>query len=392
AGAGALALGVGAHWLVPAVAEADRVSIATIAAGSPGARYADFAPAPGALLERRSVDVFAGSLPRALRAPGAVEMPYYAGVGLLVAAWAGARGARRRPGDLFAASLLAAGLLLCVEPLARAWGSVESLARMQFPWRHLLVATPAAAWLAGAAIAGVAERGRSSRALAALAGLLLLADAAPYLGVPVMAAAPEALRFDAAAPPPAPGLHAPLVAGGAPIRCERLLLPPADRRLTVWRASPAYPEYMTPELLVAYRIDEGDRRSARAAGVACEAEADGIRWLDAAPLLRVQGGAALGIARFADAGDLQRFELAAPVHGRVQLLESFFPGFRARSAEGRAIELARCDGWICLDVREPTAAIELVFGATPARSAGALLSALSALALLGAGLAARRRA
>lgn len=393
AAAGALSIAVGAHWLLPAWRESEHVALATVAAGSPLARYADFAPAPGDLLERRSVDHFVGSLPRALRQPGGSEMPYYFGIGLLVTAWAGARGARTRAGDLFAASLLGISLLLCIEPAATLWGRVEALARVQFPWRHLLLATPAAAWLGGAALASLAAR---SRLAVAIAGFALLADSVPYLGVPVVVPVEEPIVFDANALPPPPGPHAPLRWDSRPLRCEDLLLPPADRRLTVWRSHPGYPEYMTNVLFEAYGAPaaRGDPRdAARDAGVACRARDGTVDVVEALPLVRPRGtsGAGALIARFEDRGDVQRWRFAAPVSGPLELRTSYIAGFRARDADGRPVTVGACGGWICLDVETPTREIELVFGSTPARRTGAFGSALAALAAVGALLHGRRR-
>jgi hypothetical protein len=382
--AGALSLAIGAHWLVPAWYESKHVALATVAAGAPLARYADYAPAPGDLVERRSVDHFVGSLPRALRQPGGSEMPYYAGIGLLIAAWAGARGARARAGDLFAASLLGVSLLLCLDPAATLWGRVEVLARVQFPWRHLLLATPAAAWLGGAALAALASRSRIAVAFAAIA---LLVDAIPYLGVPVVVAAEESIVFDANALTPPPGHFAPLRWNDRPLRCEDLRLPPADRRLTVWRSHPGYPEYMTRALFEAYgapaaRGDSGD--AARRAGVACTARGAGIEVAEALPLVRLRGapGSGMLVARFEDRGDVQRWRFASPVVGPLELRTAFFPGFRAHDAEGDPVTLEECGGWICLDVAEPTRAIELSFGATPVRRVGACSSAIASVAAI----------
>lgn len=393
AAAGALSIAVGAHWLLPAWRESEHVALATVAAGAPLARYADFAPAAGDLLERRSVDHFVGSLPRALRQPGGSEMPYYLGIGLLVTAWAGARGARARPGDLFAASLLGVALVLCLEPAATAWGRVEALARVQFPWRHLLLATTAAAWLGGRALASLAAR---SRLAGAIAGLALLADSLPYLGVPVVLPVEEPIVFDANALPPPPGPHAPLRWDSRPLRCEDLRLPPADRRLTVWRSHPGYPEYMTNTLFEAYgapaaRGDPGD--AARDAGVACRALDGAVRVVEAMPLVRLRDVAGPGtlVARFEDRGDVQRWRFAAPVSGSLEVRTSFFPGFRARDAEGRPVALAECAGWICLDVEAPTREIELVFGSTPVRRAGAFASAVASLVAIVALWRGRRR-
>jgi hypothetical protein len=389
----ALALGVatGAHWLVPALIESRGTSLATVAAGSPGARYADFAPPAGDLFERRAVDHFVGSLPRVLRQPGGSEMPYYFGIGLMVAACAGARGARARPGDLFAASLLGVGLVLCIEPAASVWGRVEALARVQYPWRHLLLATPAAAWLAGTWIAS-AQSG--SRAVAALAAGALVADALPYLGVPVWADPPERIVYDETALAPRGGVHAPLRWDERPLRCEDLLLPPADRRLAIWKAAPAYPEYLPPALLHSYHLAarDGDRAASLRAGVGCQETPEGVRILEGAPLVesRADPGRAI-VPRVVDRGDEQTWEFAVPVQGPLRLRVAAFPGFSARDAEGRAIAVAACEGWLCVDVPEPTRAIELAFGATPARRAGAWVAAAAALALA-LGAAGRRRA
>lgn len=393
AAVGALALGTGAHWLLPALVESDQVALATIAAGEPDARYVDYTPTPWDLVERRSVDHFAGSRPHVLRQTDGFEMPYYAGLGLLIAAMLGARGARARPGDLFASSLLGVGIALCIEPLAGVWGRVEPLARIQFPWRHLLVVTPAAAWLAGAGVARLAATSRLP--VAALAGAALLVDALPYLGVPVFVDPRERIVFDPAALPPLSGVHDPLHWGARPLRCEALPLPPADRRLTVWRSYPAYPEYMTPELLREHpmTVHRGDRGPARRAGVACDATANGIALFAAAPLARrVRDGAGLDVVRVRDRGDAQVWELSAPVTGRVQLLTAAFPGFRARDGEGLGIAVESCDGWTCLDVAAPTREIVLSFGMTPVRRAGAWGSALAALVLAGLLIVPGRRA
>jgi hypothetical protein len=382
----AVGLAMGGHWLVPAFAESDRVALATVAAGAPGARYADFAPPAGALFERRAVDHFAGSLPRSLRATGSSEMPYYAGAGLLVAALAGAIGGWRVPGDRFAAALVAVSLALSVDPLASAWGRVEALARLQFPWRHLLLATPAAAWLAGGAIARFGALGGS------LALFALALDALPYLGVPVVVGVAEEIVFDASAPAPRAAVYAPLRWGASPLRCEKLLLPPRDRRLSVWRSRPAYPEYMTSELLLAYWVaaDDGDPDARKRAGVACEADVQGVRWLGAAPLASRHDGGALPLARVEDRGDRQVWHFDEPVQGSLRLLQAHFPGFAARDDRGRAIPLAACSGWICLDAREPTRAVELALGTTSARRGGIAASALAAAVLIALAAAERR--
>jgi hypothetical protein len=379
----ALLLGVatGAHWLVPALVESRDASIAAVAAGTPSARYADFAPPAGDLFARRAVDHFVGSLPRELREPGGSEMPYYFGVGLLLAACAGARGARARPGDLVAASLIGVGLLLCIDPFVSLWGRVESLARIQYPWRHMLLATPAAAWLAGAWIADLESRGR---AVAAVAGALLLLDALPYLGVPVWTDPPERIVYDESTLAPRGGTHAPLRWDERPLRCEDLLLPPADRRLAVWKAAPAYPEFLPPALLHAYYLPlrAGDRAASLRAGVGCEETPEGVRILEGAPLVESRLDPARAISlRVVDRGDEQRFEFAVPVQGPLRLRVAAFPGFAARDAEGRAIAIQDCEGWLCLDVPAPTRSIALSFGATPARRAGSWLAGAAALAV-----------
>ena len=390
---GGIAVLTAGHWLAPAILESRQVSIARVA--NIGGDYADFAPPPASLLERRANDHMAGALARSVRQPGMSEMPYYVGLGVLVLAAAGARGARRRPGDLFALALLVVTLALCVEPLAGLWGRVEWLARIQYPWRHLLPATVAAAWLAGPGLAALRAAPHVGATVAAAAVALLIVDAHPYLGLAAARDVEEQIAFDDAAPDPAPGLHAPLRWGTHPLRCEDLPQPPADRRLVVWRSRPAYNEYFRYDLLLEYVVagaGEGSEAVARRAGVRCLARDAAIRVQTAAPLARVVGADGQGralVVRVEERGDTQQWQFDEPVHGRLELLQMFFPGFTARDDAGRPASVRSCDGWICVELAEPTSAVILHFGATPVRAAGIAVSGLGVL--LAAGLVWRER-
>lgn len=381
-----IAAALGAHQLVPAVLEADYTALRSVSVGHLATPYAEHAAPPSDLLERRAVDVFVGSLPRAVRQPGLAEMPYYFGAGLLALALCGALGCRRRPGDLFAVWLFGAGVALSVSPLADLWGASSLLSTIQFPWRHLLLSTAAGAWLAGRALEHLATAGREGPVLAAAACALLFVDARPYLGLPVIAPDPEEIVFDASARTDVNGTRSPLRWNDEPLRCEGLLLPPADRRLAVWRSSPTYKEYMTPELVVSYLLlrEGNDRSASRAAGVRCEAVEAGVRMSPADPLVELGAGERPGVevpVRVANEGDTTRWRFGSPVSGRLKIRVQHFPGFEAWDESGRPLPIERCDGLICLDVTAPAAEIVLHFGMTPVRSAGAGVSVATAVAL-----------
>lgn len=225
---------------------------------------------------------------------------------------------------------------------APVWEAISPLRYVQFPWRLLgLVALPVA-WLAGAGVAAVGERWQAWTASGALA--LLLIGALPTLYSPPWT---------------------PLQADFSPRQMIELELDGVALGTTANREyTPVWVEvapHESGQVLISYEsggpVDRFERES-------------------------LPEGASFRIVSSGAARDI--FEINSPQPFRATIRRFYFPGWQAR-LDGEPVQITPSDphGFITVPLPVGEHRLELRFGSTPPRAAGALLSLISLLALAG---------
>lgn len=315
----ALGLGLAAVSLLPVAAERSLVQLENLALPGPPAAHTLFAAHGDAFNDKVSrVGLFAAGL---------------VAIAGTAALWPGGGGWRRadRPErglPVWGAVLLSACALVLMMPAGLPiWSRLPAVGQLQFPWRLLLLVTPAAAMLVACAAARLtapgatgAARALAVAALAVLAGNLFLSAREIVMGETVLDTA-EAARYAA--------------------------LPATKADAAEYRPRTA-PRDDFPSLPRATSLVPGGR-------------VEVLAWRAEHRVLAVRAAA----------------------DGWVQVATFYYPGWHATAA-GRPLAV-RAGAHGLIEIEVPAGrprVVDLRFGATPLRRAGALLSASSLAGLL----------
>lgn len=399
AGVGALGAALAGFFVVPFVTQSRHLVVHYLAQGQLRSFFLDHTLSPGQLVERRLWTglQFSAGISEAENLTDR-EMPFYFGLVLLsllpLAVGFGDKG--RRPWGLLCVTL--AGLAFTTKPFAHALSLVlPPIGSLQFSWRFLGMATVGATALAGFAAARLLDRAEGRRWAMAVPGALaalLLFDAFPYTGAGDWY--PPYREFGWIREEPGCGRpwgcwrHEPVPLPGA-IRVAGMFLPPPEPGLVSLFCCAYTPEYMTGESEEAFYPAMRPDMLARA-GVQMYTHPATNR-LDrqrARPYAAWWGGEGdPDPRRFVRGGG----EIAVELDGRpgtVLVLEQYFPGWQVLTGEGwREVQPSR-EGLLIAPVEAGQQVLQFRFNRWGReRTAGALLSALTGLALVASVL--RRR-
>jgi hypothetical protein len=345
-GAGALAVGLTAVFWLPALAEKRYVILDQVIGYDDFDFHRHFLTLRELLRPSPIIDL--GALNPAVAYN--LGLPQW---GLGVVGWLGSWvvrwfGGRRSPAgsrrlwvvNFMGVAALALGFLT-LDVSAGVWEAILPLRYVQFPWRLLAVAALPVAWLVGAGVAAVGERWRAWTAGGALA--LVLIGALPTLY-----------------PPP----WTPLQADFSPHDMIELELDgvalgtTANREYTpVWvKSSPGASGNVLTGYDAGELVDRFDRGS-------------------------LPEGASLRVVSSDAVGDI--FEIASAQSFRATIRRFYFPGWRAWvDGDPVAVEPSEPHGFITVLVPAGTHSLELHFGSTLPRTAGAIGSSVAVVALL----------
>ncbi len=342
-GAGALAVGLAAIFWLPALAEKRYVILDQVIGHDDFDFHRHFLTLQELLRPSPALDL--GALNPAVAYN--LGLPHW-GLGAVgwLGSWVIGRENKRRwwiTNFMGGAALVLGFLTLNVS--AKVWEALPPMRYVQFPWRLLGVAALPLAWLVGAGVAAIAERWRGWAASGALA--LVLIGALPTLYPP---------------------LWTPLQADFSPRDMIQLELDgvalgtTANREYTpVWVIAP--PE-ASGKVLAGYDaaepVDRFDRQSLP------------------------QGAASRLIA--SDAAH-DTFEIVSAQPFVATIRRFHFPGWRAW-VDGQPTKVAPSEphGFVTVPLPAGSHTLELRFGSTPPRAAGAILSLVSLAALAGLAL------
>jgi hypothetical protein len=274
-------------------------------------------------------------------------------------------------------------LLLTLRPLAHLLSTLETFALMQYPWRFLGPAS-AAAVLALSGLASPAPsfsaggRPRGGWLAAAILALAVLGDgfafsgaasrAAPWQGLAVPADklfATGVVRFETVPKP-------------WPQRSFGIFLPPWECCADVAEVYSEYSEYFTPAArrTAARFAEAGIGQVMRAAG-----ELEPIDALPYARLWRPGAGTPRAL-RYQRGGGRIEVRIPRGAHGRLEVAEQNFPGWRVER-RGEWTDVAATDsGLLAVDVPRGTRRIRFEFHRwTWEKNLGRILSLATALGL-----------
>jgi hypothetical protein len=389
-----LTVGATAAWWLPMIAEQANTSIAEVIPSR--GRLARLAAAPQELVTRQEwlrYDIryrLGGK-----RDPG-TAMPMYFGcvlLALLLLA-AATKGDEDGPSPRWFAIPALAALVLATDPGARVL-DLAPLAKLQFPWRFLSLATVGAAMAAGLALDRRVADPRLRAALVALSLGAAAVDAVPYLGAPARYEPWEGVAHHVgrrAVPAD--------VAPGTFLRVEELTMPPADGSYRVAKSRVMFTEYMNKDLRAIHGFyrDTPSIAQSEAAGVGLRFAGSRPRVLQPEPFvaLRSDGGPFVPAADAAWTIRPERIDVELPEGvrgGDLRFLSGWFDGWQG-SVDGGPWRDAEADGgWLVLPVPDGARRVAFRYAITSPwdRPVGLGLSLLSLGVLAGLGWRQRSR-
>lgn len=385
-GAALLGAALAGFFVVPFVTGTRHLVVGWFAEGKISDFFVGHALDPGDLLQRRLWNGLQFSLGPGEPGDGTDrEMPYYFGLVLLSLL---PLGARRQRGLVWAT---AAALAVTIRPLTQVLVLVfPQIGSLQWAWRFLGPATCGAAAMAGFAAARLLDAGQGRRWAAAVPGVLaalLLLDAWPYTGAADWY--PAYREFGRIEERPGCGRrwgcweHQPAVPPGA-FRIAGMFVPPPEPAPLSLFCCAYTPEYMTPQTEEAFYPAMDPRVLARAGVQLVAFPGTGrIEKRPARPYAAWRGGQGQPEPRrFVRGGG----EIAVELDGRpgnVLVLEMSFPGWQVLTREGWREAQPNWEGLLMAPVEAGQGVARFRFQVwSPARIAGCVLSALTAIVLL----------
>jgi hypothetical protein len=277
-----------------------------------------------------------------------------------------------------------AALCFTLYPLDMLLGFLPNMAILQFPWRHLAVATFGAAALSGFAALHLTELKPGTWLERLLPGALfaiMLFDFFPYTGSLPNWKAPYSGVYE---PTRNQTLPRPL-----PMRVDFVTFPPSDPSISLSTLRRVYPEYFTPKvksslLKLKENSTETIQKLERAAvAVSFRSDRTPGERLNPSPYAELVGeGGKSAALTFTRGGERIRVELPGTA-GTLTLKEQWFPGWDARIGDRPRKVSATADGLMTLKLRaDDRGTLELSFSRTRwDRSLGIAMTVLTTLGL-----------